>query len=90
MDFDSSKAADDIFSRKSGLPVYAAIGSLTKDSFSTSEITQLSGVKQPDVSKELKALAHLGMVLDRGHNAWERVANPFWALMGELIDAWGL
>jgi DNA-binding transcriptional regulator GbsR (MarR family) len=88
MPVDTVKAADEVFSRKHSLEIYSTIALLSKARFSTTEVAAASGVAQPEVSKELKLLSGVGLVLAHGRNDYERVDDPFWEVMEKLAGAW--
>jgi DNA-binding transcriptional regulator GbsR (MarR family) len=88
MPVDVERAVGEVFSRKHAPKIYAAIATLAKDRFSTTELVAASGVSQSYVSKELKILGTVGLVIVHGQNDYERVPDAFWRPIAELVEAW--
>ncbi len=78
-----------LFGRYDALSIWAAVAGLRKEQFTTGEIVALSGVGGSVVSKELKRLAHVGLlqVLSR-RGDYERRESNFWALAECLAEEW--
>lgn len=81
---DASKA---LFGRAKTLLICAAISDMPKDEFTTAELRALTNASGPDITRELKTLASIGVILRRSRRGdYERVSGScFWRFVPEFL-----
>jgi hypothetical protein len=86
---DADERSHILFRRYEALRIYAAIARLTKDEFTTGEVSILTGVPTPVVSKELGRLKLVGLVTSVSRRGdYTRLPSDFWALVDTLGTQW--
>ena len=82
-----------LFGRYQALRVYATIARLAKPEFTTGQLQAISGVGGSNISKELSKLVSIDLVRATSRRGdYERIDHddPFWVLVSDIADRWGI